>query len=543
MMQAVELRMYDGFLESLGKLTSNEQGRIRKAVRQISSNLRAQGLRSHKVGQFVSLSASDGLRIIAAKEPGGLVLAHVGHHDSANHWANERSPVRDNGGKVLTIIPSKSDFLNRTQVEAVAQEPGQVARRSYAALPEVVGDWLAGIDDESQLLEAISTLSPEWQSLALTAATEGETFGVPPSDIISVDDAYLEFALRFPTQRWRVFLHPKQKYLIEKPLGRNLLVKGGPGSGKTVTLVHRFVRFKNTCPDKPPLLVALNPPTRKALLEAYASLDSAPVGDLVLSVDDLPKNRGRLNKLFARYSTVLIDEGQDIPVALLSNLKTSLERKEQLPPLLIAYDPNQAVVQPSGYAFEQVRQFFDVVTLDYCYRSTHQIVQYNGRILEHLHKDYEGKDFQNHHHITATRDNEIANMIAALQGPEVTVDKVADSDRLKTVVARVHELRTEAGDDGIAVIVVAGNSDIKSIERDIQFQLGDNIPVLSSVKAKGLEFFRGVVVDCLNYDNAAQRQITQARYRLLSQLYVGATRFRDRLIVVTTQGSPFLKEN
>ena len=129
---------------------------------------------------------------------------------------------------------------------------------------------------------------------------------------------------------------------------------------------------------KRPLLVALNQPARSALLEACHALGDLPEPGLVISTGDLPTNRDDLGRALNAASTVLIDEGQDLPVHFLRNLLELLERELPLPPVVIAYDANQAVHQPSGDALSRVARFFDVVTLRYCYRSTSELARYSG---------------------------------------------------------------------------------------------------------------------------------------------------------------------
>jgi superfamily I DNA/RNA helicase len=49
----------------------------------------------------------------------------------------------------------------------------------------------------------------------------------------------LEAALAYPLDKWRVFLHPNQRQLVERSFNGPMRVLGGAGTGKTVVAMHR----------------------------------------------------------------------------------------------------------------------------------------------------------------------------------------------------------------------------------------------------------------------------------------------------------------
>jgi superfamily I DNA/RNA helicase len=53
------------------------------------------------------------------------------------------------------------------------------------------------------------------------------------------DDADLEAMLSAPLEKWRVFLHPSQRRLVEWDVNGPIRVLGGAGTGKTVVAMHR----------------------------------------------------------------------------------------------------------------------------------------------------------------------------------------------------------------------------------------------------------------------------------------------------------------
>jgi superfamily I DNA/RNA helicase/mRNA-degrading endonuclease RelE of RelBE toxin-antitoxin system len=78
-----------------------------------------------------------------------------------------------------------------------------------------------------------------------------------PATQVTTDDAMLEVALEGDFSRWKVFLHPTQRRLVERNLSGPARVSGGPGTGKTVVALHRVAHLARQLPpgqDRPILL-------------------------------------------------------------------------------------------------------------------------------------------------------------------------------------------------------------------------------------------------------------------------------------------------
>ncbi|MBN7827925.1 UvrD-helicase domain-containing protein, partial [Bowmanella dokdonensis] len=56
---------------------------------------------------------------------------------------------------------------------------------------------------------------------------------------VVVDDEALEQMLDAPLEKWRVFLHPSQRKIVERDWNGPVRVLGGAGTGKTVAAIHR----------------------------------------------------------------------------------------------------------------------------------------------------------------------------------------------------------------------------------------------------------------------------------------------------------------
>ena len=78
-----------------------------------------------------------------------------------------------------------------------------------------------------------SAIDPSDVAAALETAESKAEF------LVITDDDVLEAMLSAPLERWRVFLHPSQRRLVERQWGGAVRVLGGAGTGKTVVAMHR----------------------------------------------------------------------------------------------------------------------------------------------------------------------------------------------------------------------------------------------------------------------------------------------------------------
>lgn len=65
----------------------------------------------------------------------------------------------------------------------------------------------------------------------------------------------LHAILEFPSEKWRVFLHPTQAEVIQRDYNGPARIIGGAGTGKTVVVVHRAKRLAHSCAANEKILV------------------------------------------------------------------------------------------------------------------------------------------------------------------------------------------------------------------------------------------------------------------------------------------------
>lgn len=218
---------------------------------------------------------NDNFRAVLFELPEGYILAAVKPHDAAYAYAARLQfevNAATGAAEILDLAAAAS-----TATAAASAAPASPARppvlgsvsaadlTRFGVHPEIAAS-LVQISDEDQLLSAADALpraqaeavldlaagrSPEqvWADFAWAdAAPDADAADIAgalarPLSRLSFTslehDADLQAALEGPFERWRVFLHPMQRALAYREYNGPVRVTGGPGTGKTVTALHR----------------------------------------------------------------------------------------------------------------------------------------------------------------------------------------------------------------------------------------------------------------------------------------------------------------
>lgn len=240
-------------MDALGRLTREEQYRVWDAVQKFHANPRLPGLQVKKMwkNDCYEIRASQELRIIGRLDGGDLCCYHVGHHDEAlkaaeRGVANGRDLSRVKS-LASTTIPSTSD------VEADrsgASRAGPLAHLADADLSErfsVPPDWIGALrslrTQEQFLAQNFEDVIPEnaWFELTEMFPTTPKvstgalpTFRVASDRIAKLfsDGEIRDLQYNLPASSWA---------LIERENASPVLVRGGPGSGKTLVAIYRAI--------------------------------------------------------------------------------------------------------------------------------------------------------------------------------------------------------------------------------------------------------------------------------------------------------------
>ena len=269
----MEFRIADTFLDSLAKLTGNEQKAAKTTAFDLQMNPAHPSHQLHRLDgardpNFWSTRVSRDLRIIIHRTGDSFMLCYVDHHDEAYRWGDRRRlethpntgaaqlvEVRETVQEIITPVPITLD-------STYASKPALFADRADDELLSygVPHDWLDEVRraDENSILDVADHLPKEAAEALLQLATGGRVqkqapipVGVAPFDhpdaqrrfrIVS-DLEELARALDYPWEKWSVFLHPSQRDVVGRDYNGPARVSGSAGTGKTVVALHRAVHL------------------------------------------------------------------------------------------------------------------------------------------------------------------------------------------------------------------------------------------------------------------------------------------------------------
>lgn len=266
------------FMTALFKIPRKQQEKVMEFVERFRAHPTSPGINYEKLREardpnLRSVRIDDTYRgIILKPETGDLfLLLWVDHHDDAYAWARNRvCKVNPEIGS-LQLYEIKEEVRPEPKEETSSARPGlfdSVRDRHLLkmGLPEELLPALRQVRTEDELdrfmeglpQEAADSLtllglgySPEEIIRDIEAQRPVEK--IDPKDyvralqtdesrsrfFIAEDDLELQAILQAPLEKWRVFLHPTQRRLVERSWNGPVRVLGGAGTGKTVAALHR----------------------------------------------------------------------------------------------------------------------------------------------------------------------------------------------------------------------------------------------------------------------------------------------------------------
>jgi superfamily I DNA/RNA helicase len=128
-------------------------------------------------------------------------------------------------------IPLVRDLKTEDELDQAAD---QLPQEAYEALFFIAaGDSLEDVIREMERVDSLKAVDIEDYDAALDTADSRRRF------FVVEDDLELAAILNAPLEKWRVFLHPTQRKLVERDWNGPVRVLGGAGTGKTVVAIHR----------------------------------------------------------------------------------------------------------------------------------------------------------------------------------------------------------------------------------------------------------------------------------------------------------------
>ena len=277
-----KMAMSSDFLDAFARLPRPQQRGVRTLISRFNADSTATGLNYEKIHAardpaMRSLRIDQGYRAIVLRPEQGDVhmLLWADKHDAAYAWAGRHEcRINPETGALQVYEPCAEPA---TETEA----PPVVAPADAAAAPPAFGKLrdreLARLGVPSAMLAEVRTVRDDaeldgmqprlpleaYEALFLYLA--GESYEqlvrdreAPPEPVdtgdfatalahhesrgrfvVVEDELELEAMLNAPLERWRVFLHPSQRRLVERQWNGPARVLGAAGTGKTVVAMHR----------------------------------------------------------------------------------------------------------------------------------------------------------------------------------------------------------------------------------------------------------------------------------------------------------------
>lgn len=277
MTESVKVAISTDFFSAFAKLPQAQQSKVSKFIINFQKDPRSKSINYEKIAgsgdpNMRSVRIDQAYRGIVLKPEKGNVflLLWVDHHDEAYDWADRhRCKINPETGAVQVFESTDAGVINETAEVRSENIPGRFVELKDKELvrlgvPEELIPIVRTVKNELDL-DAIENRLPleayeglfmymagsrfdeiinDREMKAETVDTDDFSTALEKAESMSrfvVVDNELELAkmLNAPLEKWRVFLHPSQRKLVEGNKNGAFRVLGGAGTGKTVVAMHR----------------------------------------------------------------------------------------------------------------------------------------------------------------------------------------------------------------------------------------------------------------------------------------------------------------
>jgi len=268
------------FLTAFANIPRSQQNKITKFVEDFKNNPTSSSINYEKIinardSKLRSVRIDDTYRGIILKPDKGDVylLLWVDHHDQAYQWAmrktcrvnpetgslqifevdlqitNENNKDSDNKEKEVGIFDNIRDRelikfgLPEESISLVRQVKTDLELDEIEnKIPQEAYDALLLIASGYSLEETYKELDKAKEPINVDIedyASSLENIDSRRRFYVVEDDMEFQAILNAPMEKWRVFLHPHQRKIVERDWNGSVRVLGGAGTGKTVVAMHR----------------------------------------------------------------------------------------------------------------------------------------------------------------------------------------------------------------------------------------------------------------------------------------------------------------
>ena len=501
---------YNQFFNLINK-EKNQGKQIFDAILKVSSGLKINGLNKEPVdgnSGYWSYRINNDMRIITLERKDEIIFCFLGHHKEAYRFCTTTKPAYCANNLIgLMYVEQKEEKTTNTTYNYLSD---------YKFDDDVI-DQLNSCKSQKEVDSMIRYFAPEHRELILSKGEKRNIIkGYSSEVLVMSDDEDLEKALSFELPEWCVFLHPKQISIRDFDFNKNLLVKGGPGTGKTVTMVWRYVNLYHHIEDKKPVFLCRSVTTAMIVKDMIKQID--PTIKPLIEQFPISETYAEMNSFFSKFSHIVIDEGQDLGNYSLRYLYKKVNNKDsEFPPISIALDFNQPILNlESRKLIGKFENYFNIEVLDYSYRCTKEILDTATKVLTKYDEcDLPGK-----------ADNVTKDMDCPLCGNPVKTKVLFEDNEVPLIVENIVKEKNLLLDDNVWCIIFSG------FFNDALFEDMDNKykgHVYDSEQCKGREFFFGFV---LHYCNEEKPTTVLECKKEKFEPYVSLTRFRDSCIFI-----------
>ncbi|MCR4656987.1 MAG: UvrD-helicase domain-containing protein [Lachnospiraceae bacterium] len=273
MKAAAKVAISADFLTAFAALPRQIQGKVTEFINKFRNNPQSPGIKYEKINggrdkKIWSVRIDDTYRGITVRQPetGVYLLLWVDHHDEAYDWArSKKCEINPKTGAIQVF-----DVVTAQAADPAAQEFELFAKLTDDNLIELgvpeeqiplvrsIGDAqkfyakkdsfscdtfeaLSWVIEDIPVDEVIELFREEKES-GKTAKTLADALESPlslKSFVVVEGEAELRLIMSEPLEKWRVFLHPAQRKIVNKNYSGSARVLGGAGTGKTVVAMHR----------------------------------------------------------------------------------------------------------------------------------------------------------------------------------------------------------------------------------------------------------------------------------------------------------------
>ena len=289
----VRVAISTDFLTAFAAIPRRQQNKVASFINKFRNNPTSPGINYEKVvnafdPSIRSVRIDDTYRGIVSKPKNSNVylLLWVDHHDDAYKWAiRKKCMVNAQTGSIQVFDVEEStqplqptDNVVENKVEVVQPQSVEqvepifkdisdeilikvgVPEETLATVRKITS--IANLDENMNLLPADAYEALYFLAEGYSIAEVLEEFAKKDEDVVDTEDFVaalnnvntqqkflvlddedgqdeLKEILAAPLEKWRVFLHPTQRKIVEKTFNGPARVLGGAGTGKTVVAMHR----------------------------------------------------------------------------------------------------------------------------------------------------------------------------------------------------------------------------------------------------------------------------------------------------------------